>query len=66
VVEVKRRKIDPDYVPSTTSEDTLTACNSQECSEEEKEMSEQTETEDESWHPSRSTSPEIISSPEDD
>jgi hypothetical protein len=47
--------------------------NSQEPSEEEEEeekekpLSEQSETEEEgSWHPSRSTSPEVYSSPEDD
>jgi hypothetical protein len=65
-VEAKRLKIDPDYIPSTTSEGTLTVPNSQEGSEEEAMMSESTETEEESWHPSGSTSPEVISSPEDD
>jgi hypothetical protein len=69
VVENKRLKLDPDYIPSTTSEGTLTATNSQDVSEEEDERKkEETETEDEeeSWHPSRSTSPEVYSSPEDD
>jgi hypothetical protein len=69
-LEAKRLKIDPDYIPSTASESPLTAANSQEVSEEEneKQLTEQaeTETEEESWAPSRSTSPEIISSPEDD
>ncbi len=70
--EAKKLKLDPDYVPSTASEGTLSAANSQEPSEEEEEkeekpLSEETETEEEgSWHPSRSTSPEVISSPEDD
>jgi hypothetical protein len=67
VVEAKRQKIDPDYVPSTASEGTLTAYNSPVMSErEEEEEIEETETEEDSWCPSRSTSPEVISSPEDD
>jgi hypothetical protein len=67
-VEAKRLKIDPDYVPSTASEGTVTAYNSPVLSEkEEEEEPEETETEEEgSWHPSESTSPEMISSPEDD
>jgi hypothetical protein len=66
-VEAKRAKLDPDYQPSTASESPLTsALHSQEGSENEKETDEtDTETE-ESWCPSRSTSPEIISSPDDD
>jgi hypothetical protein len=69
-VEAKRQKLDPDYAPSTASEGTLTATQSQEVSEceEEKEEEEEddTETEEESWKPSRSTSPEQYSSPSDD
>jgi hypothetical protein len=66
-VEAKRLKLDPDYEPSTASEDSLTAPNSQDVSEEEEEeMLEETETEEESWHPSDNTSPELYSSPEDD
>jgi hypothetical protein len=64
-VEAKRLKLDPDYVPSDTSEGTMTATNSQEVSELEEEEGE-TETEDESWEPSDGTEPEIISSPDDD
>jgi hypothetical protein len=65
--KAKRLKIDPDYVPSVTSEGTLTATNSQEGSEVEDIEKDETETEEEeSWHPSGSTSPEVISSPEDD
>jgi hypothetical protein len=66
--EAKRLKLDPDYVPSTASEGTLTGTNSQSVSEEEKveEEKEETETEEEeSWHPSTSTSPDVYSSPED-
>jgi hypothetical protein len=67
ISKAKRLKIDPDYVPSVTSEGTLTATNSQEGSEVEDIEKDETETEeDESWHPSESTSPEVISSPEDD
>jgi hypothetical protein len=65
--EAKRQKVDPDYVPSTTSEGTPTDSSSPPVSEREEQEIVETETEDEeSWHPSRSTSPEIISSPEDD
>jgi hypothetical protein len=64
-VEAKRQKMDPDYEPSTVSESSLTATLSQNVSEAEEETLEETES-DESWHPSGSTSPEIISSPEDD
>jgi hypothetical protein len=68
-LEAKRLKIDPDYVPSTASEGTVTAYNSPVVSEREEEEPEKTETEteeEESWHPSNSTSPEQYSSPEDD
>jgi hypothetical protein len=68
-VKAKRLKLDPDYTPSTASESPLTtAANSQEASEEEEEENKESETEedDESWHPSASTSPEIVSTPEDD
>jgi hypothetical protein len=68
-VEAKRLRIDPDYIPSTASEGTLTATNSQVTSEEEKEEEEKEETEteeEESWHPSGCTSPESISTPEED
>jgi hypothetical protein len=68
-VEAKRRKLDPDYFPLTPSEETLSGTNSQVMTDEEKEeeKKEETETdEEESWHPSRSTSPEVFSSPEDD
>ncbi len=68
-VEAKRLKLDPDYTPSTASESPLTtAANSQEASEEEEEENKESETEedDESWHPSASTSPEIVTTPEDD
>jgi hypothetical protein len=59
-VEAKRRRLDPDYQPSSASDSsTTTAGNSQEEDETD------TETEEESWCPSRSTSPEIISSSED-
>jgi hypothetical protein len=65
-VEAKRQKMDPDYEPSTVSESSLTDTLSQNVSEAEEETLEESESEDESWHPSGSTSPEIISSPEDD
>jgi hypothetical protein len=67
-VEAKRQKFDPDYQPSTASTSPLTtAFNSQDVSEQEEEPDEtDTETDDESWQPSETTSPEIISSPEDD
>jgi hypothetical protein len=68
-LEAKRLKIDPDYVPSTASEGTVTAYNSPVVLEREEEEPEKTETEteeEESWHPSTSTSPEQYSSPEDD
>jgi hypothetical protein len=68
-VEAKRQKLDPDYVPSTASEGTQTGENSRVTSEkeEEEETEEETETEEDgSWYPSDSTSPEQISSPEDD
>jgi hypothetical protein len=62
--EAKRLKLDPDYVPSGTSEGTMTATNSQEVSELEEEG--ETETKEDSWEPSDGTEPEIISSPDDD
>jgi hypothetical protein len=67
-VEAKRQKLDPDYEPSTASEGTLTATQSQEVSLEEdnEEEEDETETDEESWKPSRSTSPEQYSSPSDD
>jgi hypothetical protein len=66
-VEAKRLKLDPDYVPSTASTSPLTtANNSQETSEKEGSTEVETEEDEESWHPSDSTSPEIVSSPEDD
>jgi hypothetical protein len=66
-VEAKRLKLDPDYVPSTASTSPLTtANNSQETSEKEGSTEIETEEDEESWHPSDSTSPEIVSSPEDD
>jgi hypothetical protein len=66
-VEAKRLKMDPDYIPSTASDSPQTAVNSQEVSEEEKQLTEQSETEEEdSWNPSTSTSPENISSSEND
>jgi hypothetical protein len=65
-VEAKRQKLDPDYQPSTASESPpTTTANSQEVSEKEEDETD-TETEEESWCPSRSTSPEVISSPDDD
>jgi hypothetical protein len=58
--EAKRARLDPDYQLSSASDSsTTTAGNSQEEDETD------TETEEESWCPSRSTSPEIISSSED-
>jgi hypothetical protein len=63
-VEAKRLKLDPDYVPSGTSEGTMTGTDSQEVSELEEE--EKTETEEDSWEPSDNTESEIISSPDDD
>jgi hypothetical protein len=66
-VEAKRLKLDPDYVPSTASTSPLTtANNSQETSEKEESTEIETEEDEESWHPSDSTSAEIVSSPEDD
>jgi hypothetical protein len=66
--EAKRLKIDPDYVPSTASEGTLTANNSPVVSEREEEeaQTEETNSDEESWKPSRSTSPELYSPPSDD
>jgi hypothetical protein len=64
-VEVKRRKLDPDYQPSTASESPLTTpVSSQNVSEEEPDESNSEDTE--SWQPSETTSPEIISSSEED
>jgi hypothetical protein len=68
-VKAKRQKLDPDYIPSTASESTQTGTYSQDVSEDDREEKEEeyTETdEDESWHPSDSTEPEIISSEDDD
>jgi hypothetical protein len=67
-VEAKRKKLDPDYQPSTASGSPLTTADqSQNVSEQEEEEPIETDTEDdESWQPSETTSPEIISSPEDD
>jgi hypothetical protein len=67
-VEAKRKKLDPDYQPSTASGSPLTTADqSQNVSEQEEEEPNETDTEDdESWQPSGTTSPEIISSPEDD
>ncbi len=69
MVEAKRKKLDPDYCPSTASTSPLTtAGNSQEVSEVEEEVElDETDTEESgSWHPSKSTSPEQYSPPEDD
>ena len=66
VSEAKRVRLDPDYVPSTASTSPLsTAGPSQEASEDEAEPAE-SDSEDSSWNPSTSTSPEVYSSPEDD
>jgi hypothetical protein len=66
ISEAKRVRLDPDYVPSTASTSPLsTAGPSQEASEDEAEPAE-SDTEDSSWNPSTSTSPEVYSSPEDD
>jgi hypothetical protein len=66
-VEAKRQKLDPDYMPSTASTSPLTtAPNSQEVTDNEEMTETDTEDDEESWHPSVSTSSEQYSSPEDD
>jgi hypothetical protein len=64
-VEVKRRKLDPDYQPSTASESPLTTAVSSQNVSEEEELTESNSEDTESWQPSGTTSSEIISSSEE-